>query len=83
MLLQVELFEDPFHLQTSLKDTTGWLLLGRCQTTARLDLQGGGKMEWIRKSAPGSLQGTHCLRVFLVAVNRLLLKAGATHFQFM
>ena len=51
MLLQVELLEDPFHLQTSLKDTTGWLLLGRCQTTARLDLQGGRKMEWIRKSA--------------------------------
>jgi len=43
MLLQVELLEDPFHLQTSLKDTTGWVLLGRCQTTARLDLQGGEK----------------------------------------
>ena len=38
MLLQGELLEGPFDLQTSLKDTAGWLLLGRCQTTARLDL---------------------------------------------
>lgn len=52
MLLQGELLEGPFDLQTSLKDTTGWLLLGRCQTTARLDLQGRKKNGMDQEKCP-------------------------------